>query len=178
MKDKNIVFCKNAIGSSFGLGFAPILPGTFGTLPGVLLHYLFTLYTKDLSLQLLFLVVYFVFISLIHYKLTAWAVVYYNDNDPSQFVLDEIVGYLYTQIQFIILLLIFNPSFFHSINYSTNKMILWGFILFRILDMIKIPPAWQVDKKMHNATGIILDDIISGFYASLLLYGLFYYNVI
>jgi phosphatidylglycerophosphatase A len=44
--------------------------------------------------------------------------------------------------------------------------------------MIKIPPAWQVDKKMHNATGIILDDIISGFYASIVLYGLFYYSVI
>jgi len=57
-------------------------------------------------------------------------------------------------------------------------MMIWGFILFRVLDMIKIPPAWQVDKKMHNATGIILDDIISGFYASIVLYGLFYYSVI
>ncbi len=175
MKEKTKIFIKNSIGSSFGLGFAPILPGSFGTLPGVLLHYLFTLYTTDLIMQLIFLIVYFLIISIIHYKLTAWAVVYYNDNDPSQFVLDEIVGYLYTQIQFIILLLIFNPAFFHTANYSTNKMIIWGFILFRILDMIKIPPAWQVDKKMHNATGIILDDIISGAYASLVLYGLFYY---
>ena len=177
MNEKNKIFLKNAIGSSFGLGFIPVFPGSFGTLPGVFLHFLFTLYTTDLLKQLIFLVFYFVLTSIIHYKLTAWAVVYYKNNDPSQFVLDEIVGYLYTQIQFIILLLIFEPLF-QTMNYSTNKMIIWGFILFRILDMIKIPPAWQVDKKMHNATGIILDDIISGAYASFLLYALFYFDVV
>jgi len=92
MKTKTKNFINNAIGSSFGLGLSPILPGSFGTIPAVLLHYLFTMYSQDLILQLAFLSVFFVLTSVVHYRLTAWAVIYYNDNDPGQFVLDEIVG--------------------------------------------------------------------------------------
>jgi len=179
MQEKSKIFFKNMIGSSFGLGFSPILPGSFGTLPAVILHYLFlNLISKNLICQIIFLSLYLIIISIIHYKLTAWAVKFYNNNDPSQFVLDEIAGYLLTEILFVVFLKLFKPLFFFSGDFSFNKMVLWGFILFRVLDMIKIPPAWQVDKKMHNATGILLDDIISGTYAAIVLFILFQYNII
>ena len=180
MKEKQKNFIRNAIGSSFGLGLSPVLPGSFGTLPAVLLHWLFIQVNRDFVIQLVFLFVYMLLVSLIHYRLTEWAIRYYKTNDPGQFVLDEIVGYLYTQIQFILMLLVFKPAFLTDSDgsFTLGKMILWGFLFFRILDMIKIPPAWQVDKKMHGATGILLDDIISGFYAAILMYALFHFSVL
>jgi phosphatidylglycerophosphatase A len=46
----------------------------------------------------------------------------------------------------------------------------WGFLLFRVFDIIKIPPARQIDRNMHGSWGILLDDLVSGAYAALVLY--------
>ncbi|HEY7817515.1 MAG TPA: phosphatidylglycerophosphatase A, partial [Vicinamibacteria bacterium] len=44
------------------------------------------------------------------------------------------------------------------------------FLLFRIIDVIKIPPARQIDRSMHGPWGMVLDDIVSGVYAALVVY--------
>ena len=40
-----------------------------------------------------------------------------------------------------------------------------SFLLFRVFDIIKLPIARQIDKKMHNSWGVILDDLVSALYA-------------
>lgn len=45
-----------------------------------------------------------------------------------------------------------------------------GFALFRFFDIVKIWPASLIDRKTHNAFGVMADDIIAGLYASIILF--------
>ena len=60
------------------------------------------------------------------------------------------------------------PIFFHK--GPTWQIALWGYILFRLFDIIKIPPARQIDRRMKDAWGILLDDVVSAFYALIVMY--------
>jgi phosphatidylglycerophosphatase A len=146
-----------AIGSAFGLGLAPIAPGSFGALLGVLFHLLVALYLP-LGWQTVALVSGLLVVSAANNVLTPWAVEYWKDEDPRHFVLDEIAGYLVVPILFR--------------GGDLFEVILWGFLLFRIFDIVKIPPARQIDRQWHGKWGILLDDIVSGTYAALALYAL------
>ena len=145
------------IGSAFGLGLMPFAPGTFGTLFGVILHVVITL-TLPLSLQWPALLVLFFLVCAANNVLTPWAEAYWQQEDPGHFVLDEVAGYLLV------------PLLFHQ--GQLWQVALWGFLLFRFFDIIKIPPARQVDQQIHGAWGILLDDLVSSVYVVLVLHGL------
>jgi phosphatidylglycerophosphatase A len=144
-KEKILLFT----GSAFGLGLLPIAPGSFGALLGVLVHIVLKILTGDyLFYGIVFSIIIFMILS--YYSLK-YAKIKYNDHDPKNFVLDEVVGYLITA------LFIYNMSFYASVFLC--------FILFRIFDIIKIPPAYQIDKKMLGYWGVMLDDAVSAIYA-------------
>jgi phosphatidylglycerophosphatase A len=148
-------FFKVAIGSALGLGLSPVAPGTLGALWGVLLHIFLGLYTSPF-LQSLIAFAALILVSLANHLLTPWAREYWQSEDPRHFVLDEIAGYLMV------------PIFFHQ--GGLWQSVLWGFILFRLFDIIKLPPARQIDRKMKNSWGILLDDLVSGGYAVIVMY--------
>ena len=63
-------------------------------------------------------------------------------------------------------------SKFYATYYFENFVIFY-FFLFRVFDIFKPFPIGYVDKKFKNSFGIILDDILAGFYCVLLYpYGL------
>ena len=70
--------------------------------------------------------------------------------DPQFVVIDEVAGQL--------IALIAVPLAW--------KTFLAGFILFRVCDIIKPPPVRQLEK-LPEGTGIVLDDVAAGLYASL-----------
>ena len=152
-----------AIGSSFGLGLSPIAPGSFGALPGVAYHVALALYAPA-SWLVPGLVLGLAAVILANHLLTPWAVKYWKDEDPGNFVLDEVAGYLVVPILFT--------------GGELWQVALWGFLLFRVFDIIKIPPARQIDQNMHGSWGIVLDDLISGAYAALALYALVWLGVL
>jgi phosphatidylglycerophosphatase A len=45
-----------------------------------------------------------------------------------------------------------------------------GFFLFRFFDIVKPPPARQIDRSMRSGTGVVLDDLAAGVYACLALH--------
>jgi phosphatidylglycerophosphatase A len=69
-------------------------------------------------------------------------------NDPQFVVIDEVAGQL--------IALIAAPLAW--------KTFLAGFILFRVFDILKPPPARQLEK-LPEGTGIVLDDVAAGIYA-------------
>jgi len=73
-------------------------------------------------------------------------------DDPSEIVIDEIVGCLLT---------------FWGIAFSTKSIVL-GFILFRLFDISKIAGCAHAER-LGGATGIMLDDIIAALLSNLLL---------
>ena len=151
MKERMLV----AISSGFGLGLSPVAPGSFGALLGVVWHLAgWALGWEATTVRLWCLggVVLFV---VLHYLLAPWAQRHWNESDPKHYILDEIPGYLMV------------PTF--AIATNRIELILLGFILERICDIIKLPIARYFDQKVHDATGILMDDIIAGVYAAGLL---------
>jgi phosphatidylglycerophosphatase A len=47
--------------------------------------------------------------------------------------------------------------------------IIVGFVLFRLFDILKPFPIGLLDKKVQGGFGIMLDDVIAGLYAGVLL---------
>lgn len=77
---------------------------------------------------------------------------YFSSKDPKPVVIDEMVGFL--------MAMLFLPlSFFTIIS---------GFIIFRILDIVKAPPASLLEK-LEGGAGIICDDLVAGFYTNILM---------
>lgn len=143
------------IGSALGLGLAPIAPGTFGALLGVIFHAL-VVFLLPVHYQVIALMGIFVLVCAANNLLTPWAEAYWQAEDPGNFVLDEVAGYLLV------------PILFHKGEFW--QIALWGFLLFRIFDIIKFPPARQVDQQLHGAWGILLDDLVSSVYVVFVLY--------
>ena len=41
----------------------------------------------------------------------------------------------------------------------------FAFLLFRLFDILKPPPANIIDREWHNGFGVMADDIVAAFYA-------------
>ena len=143
------------LGSGFGLGLSPIVPGSFGALVGLAWHaYAFRLGWRPLDIRIWCFTGAVAF-SALHYILTPWAQRYWNDPDPKHFVLDEIVGYLCV------------PVF--AVDFAYWWQLAAAFVVFRILDAIKLPGARYIDRNIHNAHGVLFDDVVSAAYSALII---------
>lgn len=137
----------------FGAGLAPKAPGTFGTLVAIPL----------VALVMLLPVWSYVLVLILAYALgvylcgsTAQDV---GEHDHGAIVWDEIVGYGVT------MLLI-------PLHWWT---LLLGFVLFRLFDIVKPWPISWLDKQVHGGHGIMLDDVVAGLMACLVLHGLIWW---
>lgn len=79
-----------------------------------------------------------------------------ENHDPSEIVIDEVVG------QWIALL----PVFIGATHAGVSSLALWpgwiaAFVLFRLFDITKPGPVGWADRK-DNATGVMLDDVFAG----------------
>jgi len=131
-------------------GYLPKAPGTWGTLVALPLNLLLIRlpgqgYAIALGVILL-LAVY-----------TAGAAEKILDRkDPGSIVIDEIIGML--------IALIGAPA----------QPLVWflAFLLFRFFDITKPWPVSWADRHLHGGLGIVLDDLLAGGYAWLILQGL------
>jgi len=55
------------------------------------------------------------------------------------------------------------------------EWVLTGFVLFRFFDMVKPWPISWLDKHVHGGLGIMVDDILAGFMAMIVLWGVGYW---
>jgi phosphatidylglycerophosphatase A len=134
---------------------SPILPGTCGALLGVIIHVAVVL-VFPVSMKMPALLSAFVLVCGANHLLTPWAEDYWGTKDPPHFVLDEVAGYLFIPI-------LFREG-------DLLNVVVWGFILFRILDIFKIlPPARLIDQQLHGPWGVLLDDLVSAGYAALIM---------
>ena len=140
------------LGSGFFLGLGPFVPGSFGALVGLAWHaFAFQRGWQALDIRIWCLTGAVIF-SALHYILTPWAQRYWNDPDPKNFVLDEIVGYLCV------------PVF--AVDFTCWWQLLASFVVFRILDAVKLPGARYIDRNIHNAHGVLFDDVVSAAYSA------------
>jgi phosphatidylglycerophosphatase A len=133
----------------FGAGLLPFAPGTWGSLAALPFAWgLMWLGGPWLLLLAAALV----------FALGLWAADGYMQavgvHDPSAVVIDEIVGQWLT-----LLVAALNPLAY-----------LLGFLLFRIVDVIKPWPVSWLDRRVGGAFGVMIDDVGAAVYAGLLLW--------
>jgi phosphatidylglycerophosphatase A len=131
----------------FGSGLAPKAPGTFGTLAAIPLLLLLC----QLSVPMYWSVIAISVILGIYICDRASSKL--GVHDHSGIVWDEFVGLWIT---------------FAFIEPQLNSIII-GFILFRFFDIVKPWPISWLDKRVGNGTGIMIDDIVAGFFAAIIL---------
>ena len=125
-----------------GLGLAPVAPGTFGTLGGVAIAWALAPSGSFLLWTMVAAVVLFG----IGRTLGEWSEKRAGGKDPGFYVIDEVIGYLVTVAW------VTGPSLFTLVV---------AFFLFRLFDIIKPPPARQLES-VPGGDGILLDDVAAG----------------
>ena len=140
-KDRLVLF----LASGLFLGLIPFAPGTFGSLLGIPLHWL--LGHLPISLGICSLG----FVILISVWISSRAELLLGNKDPSQIVIDEVVGMAVALAGAPI-----EPS-----------LIVVAFIFFRFFDIWKPFPIRYIDKSFPGGWGIVLDDVAAGVMANL-----------
>lgn len=144
------------IGTVLGVGYIRPAPGTWGSL--IALPYAWLLHVLG-GLPLLALGI------VVATGVGWWATVQMTkgaeDHDPSEIVVDELVG------QWIALL----PLSYAAWSMEISILALWpgwiaAFGLFRLFDITKLGPVGWADR-MDTALGVMLDDVIAGALAAL-----------
>ena len=143
--------------ATFGVGFIPIAPGTWGSLVGVGIYLLLRTRVLGEFLGLEFTLI--LLIQLI--TLTGiWAASRTERisgcKDPGKVVVDEVAGQLVSLIPTLMPIL------------SAPIWIIVSFILFRFFDIVKPYPARDMER-LHGGLGIMCDDWVAGIYAATVL---------
>jgi len=128
-------------------GYLPKAPGTWGSAIGVLIWLLI----GRIDLLPFLTVVTILFVVGVICGGAAEKIL--DRVDPPPVVIDEIVGQL----------LALTAAPFHPV------VILLSFVLFRFFDILKPFPANWIDRHLCGGWGIMLDDIVAGLYALLVL---------
>ena len=130
------------------VGYAPVAPGTFGSAAGlalfVLLRAIGVPWLEPAVIVALFMA-------------GTWAgnvaERYFGGIDPGPVVIDEVLGMLVT--------LMFVP-----VSWAGALL---GFLLFRVLDIVKPWPARQMEN-LHGGVGVMADDAMAAVYGNLLMW--------
>ena len=145
----------------FGIGSFRYAPGTIASLITGLMYYIF--YTIKINYFLL------IFINLFLFIYSVWMINNlegeFEEIDSKEIVIDEFLGQSVPIIFFYII--------FYEGSVSTNFffiIVFLSFIGFRFFDILKPYPINYVDKNIKNGFGVILDDLIAGFFTLIVLY--------
>ena len=136
------------LGLGLGSGLTGFAPGTFGTLAAIPLWLLMA--GQSLLIQCVIIVV----ASIIGIYFCGKTASDLGSHDHGAIVWDEFVGFWITML--------FAPAGW--------LWIVIGFILFRLFDILKPWPISYLDKHVHGGLGIMIDDIVAGLLAGVVLY--------
>jgi phosphatidylglycerophosphatase A len=138
------------LATGFGSGYGPIAPGTWGSIPGVILTFGLDRWAGRWAT-----LAGAAFFALAGVWAAGRAETILGEKDPGPVVVDEVAGQMVT--------LLFLPV--------TLPVLVAAFVLFRILDVLKPWPARRLES-LPGGSGIMADDLMVGLYANLILHGL------
>ncbi len=145
------------LSTGLGTGFVPIAPGTAGALFALIIWLvLFNLLnTVILFWTTLALIVFTTFVGV----WTSNVMERYWGKDPRAVNIDEFVG---TWI----------PMLVAPCGNTTWVLAVFGFVMFRVIDIFKPLGCRAIDEKCPGGWGVMLDDVLAGLYALILTYAL------
>jgi phosphatidylglycerophosphatase A len=145
-----INFFEKFIGSGFYTGYSPYISGTVGSLAAFLIYLI-------PGFEQLFIIIPSIIIFMVYgiYVGNKFEVEY--GKDPAQCTIDEFVGMWISLVAL--------PK---TVGIATTAFLLW-----RILDILKPPPARNLER-LKGGLGIMIDDVISGIYTLIIMHLIVY----
>jgi len=141
LQQKAILFCATGAGA----GYFPRMPGTMGTVVAIP----FSLGLNRIAANHFWLAG---FILIVASVFAIWcadeAARILKQKDPQRVVIDEIVGFLLANF----------------LMPMSAPALLCSFLLFRFFDIAKVFPIDRIER-LPGGAGIVLDDVMAGFYA-------------
>ena len=144
-------FIEKLLGSGFYTGYIQFASGTFGTLAALLIYL-----TPGFENTYVIIPAIVIFFTYGVYVGNKFEIVY--GKDPSECTIDEVVG---TWISYLFL-----PK--------TIGIIVITFFLWRALDIFKPYPARKLEY-LNGGLGIMIDDVVSGFYTLIIMHLVVYF---
>ena len=148
IRDRAVIF----LATGLLIGNIPFAPGTFGSIIGLPLAFLLSRLNLLLSASFILLFVFFAI------AVASAAEKILSQKDPAKIVIDEIAGLMVT---------------FAGLPFNLGTAIA-GFIIFRAFDILKPFPIRALERKVPGGSGVVLDDVLAGIYANLILRLAFY----
>ncbi|MBW1860271.1 MAG: phosphatidylglycerophosphatase A [Deltaproteobacteria bacterium] len=128
-------------------GYVPKVPGTAGSLVAIPLCYLISRFSPTQATLFLFLFM----------GIAVWvsgeAEKLFNEKDSGRIVIDEIAGMSVTLF---------------LVPWTVTSVVM-GFLLFRIMDIIKPFPIRRLEHGLSGGWGVVGDDLLAGIYAQVAL---------
>jgi len=136
------------VATSVYVGEIPIIPGTFGTIPGLFIYVMASMLgVPTWAYLLLIAALYFV---------GAWAAgraeIISGKKDDGRIVIDEVVGAMITM-------------FYMPLDW---RLLIAGFFAFRFFDVLK--PGFSKVQKIRGGHGVMIDDVFAGVMANISLW--------
>lgn len=139
------------LGTGGYIGYIPVMPGTFGSSLGLFFCYFLSLLPITVSaIGVVAFIVLAVWVSQESEKLL-------EKKDPGCIVIDEIAGIMVTFLGI-------------PFNFIT---VIAGFLVFRILDIIKPPPIRTIQDVIDGGAGVVMDDVAAGVAGNIVLHFIF-----
>lgn len=130
-----------AIATGFGLGYAPLAPGTVASLVTAVVLGLVPFSRIGLVVFLLVVVVVGTWAAHVAERVI-------GGKDPGAIVIDEVAGMTLSVVAFPL----------------TPEVLAAGLAFFRVFDVFKPPPARE-SQRLTGGVGVMIDDLIAGLYA-------------
>ncbi len=134
------------VATAAGAGLVPYAPGTMGSVVGVIVYLALRAWPLPAQIGVV------AGLAALGLWASGVAAVHFGREDPSQVVIDEVVGQLIT---------LFAAG-------ANAWSVVIGFLLFRALDVLKPWPARSFER-LPGGYGIMADDVMAGVYGYLLL---------
>lgn len=146
---------KRLLTSCFGLGFLPLAPGSWGSIPPVVIFFALSMAGVHRSISIIIFAALAIIFSAVCMQWAPYIIKKTGNEDPSEVVADEVAGQSITMIFTCFLA-----------NGNIYTLCIAAFLLFRFFDVTKIWPANRLED-LHGAVGILTDDLMAGIYAGL-----------
>jgi phosphatidylglycerophosphatase A len=157
---------KRLLASCFGLGWLPVAPGTWGSLPPTVILALTSYLNLSPTSVCLVMVLLILAGSIICVVCAPATIAATGKADPPEVAVDEFAGQALTYLIFDFQFLIFNwQSTIVNQNFLTT---IGGFLLFRFFDIAKPWPIRKLEK-LPQGWGVLADDLLAGVYAGITL---------
>ena len=127
-----------------GIGYTPVCPGTAASLIAIIPF----LFIKSSVVYLIFTL----FVIVASFPVSNRSEEIFGEKDSKKIVIDDFAGMLITYLWI--------PK--------TAAFIICGFFVFRMIDVLKVPPADKIED-LPGAKGVVGDDIVAGIYANIIL---------